>query len=63
MNNASYKKPECIQNYSSICKEILQILNKHEITYIGLLNILDTIKNEIDCYTYITINPDIVDND
>lgn len=63
MNNENYQKPDYIQNYSSVCKEILQVLNKYEITYVGLINILDAIKNEIDCYTYITVNPDIVDSD
>lgn len=60
MNKKNNKKPDTIQDYTQVCKEILAVLNKYEITYWGFLDIMEAIKNEIDCYTYINVNQDSI---
>lgn len=54
-------KPDKVQNYSEVCIEIMKILNKYKITYMGFNSIMETLRKEIDAYTFIDICDDYKD--
>lgn len=54
-------KPDKVQNYSEVCIEIMKVLSKYKITYMGFNSIMETIRKEIDVYTFIDICDDYKD--
>lgn len=54
-------KPDKVQNYSEVCIEIMKVLSKYKITYMGFNSIMETIRKEIDVHTFIDVCDDYKD--